>query len=1106
MISAPWRAALLGRAQLLGPGPALDLERKAAALLAYLALEGPTSRARLAGLLWPDTREAAARNNLVQLLRKMRVTTGQEPVTGADVLSLGPDFQVDALEARALITQGRPAEFAAVIPALLSGLTYDDCPDLDDWLTAERARWTEWHVAALRATSADLERSGDLDGALAWAQRLSDADTVSEEAWRRVMRLQYLRGDRPAALRAYHRCVEMLAREFGSEPLPETAALAREIERGAVAALPRPVTTPPLATLRPPRLLGREAAWAQLEAAWARGQWLIISGEPGVGKTRLALDFAASRGAFVVCPGRPGDAAQPLATTARALRSVLHVTDAPGEPWVRRELARVLPDLAPDDPLPPMTAEADALRFRQAQRALYHTLPPAVKTVIADDWQAFDPGSQLDLEFVFSSAAPLGEPGGLPGLILTYRRGELSERALATLRGLEEQGAAAHVHLEPLRDDDGPDLLDDLEVPRDPTLRGALWRHAGGNPLFLLETVRLLHKTGDWQGGAQGDLPLPDKVRALIGRRLENLSPRALQAARAAAALQRDYDLELVAEVLGTPLVDVASAWEELETAQVAAGERLTHDLILESVDEGTPASVRALLHRSAARALARTGAAAARVGRHWQEGGRPADAAAAYGQAAQDARGRYQLLEAARLHGLAAALHADAGQPQAAFEQLNAQLTLFDATGAAPDEFRDALERLAALARGAAQQGLVTARRAEYLGLMGEQDAMAQVAQEGAALAQAAGDQRLEARLLEITAVAHLKLGRPRAALPALERLRTLGQLLGEVPVQALALQGLGLVYQVSSPREALAVYREAQTLGQDNDLRGRVAILTRVAHMQAVLGDVRAAAQRYGEALALLEGSEGLLDVHLLALYGRANVHLTLGDPVAAWQDVETARQLDPQQQVAVTAQLGLARALVLRAFAQLPAALAAVEATLEHPAFQANLRPRAHAIRGSVLADLGQLDAALAAFGAAEEALGPEPGVALHAEVLARRAAVEAPTTRLKTAQALLGISEAHDLRGFRDAALLHAAVARAALGTGRALPPAPQPDGHPVCLPGELWQARADVTRQLGLDGLDDHAAAVTWWRHLGEAVPEAFRAEFHARHLTPIAAH
>ena len=67
-----------------GAGPVLD--RKTSALLAYLALEGPTSRAALAALLWPASQAAVARNNLAQVLRKLRLARQPELVVGRGTL------------------------------------------------------------------------------------------------------------------------------------------------------------------------------------------------------------------------------------------------------------------------------------------------------------------------------------------------------------------------------------------------------------------------------------------------------------------------------------------------------------------------------------------------------------------------------------------------------------------------------------------------------------------------------------------------------------------------------------------------------------------------------------------------------------------------------------------------------------------------------------------------------------------------------------------------------------------------------------------------------------------------------------------------------------
>ncbi|MEF2280407.1 BTAD domain-containing putative transcriptional regulator [Deinococcus sp. YIM 134068] len=276
MNALPWHLGLLGTVRLRGPDSRETRpERKLAALLALLALEGPTHRSRLVGLLWPETREAAARNNLVQMLRKLRSATGADLVGGGELLSLGSALDVDARRARDACTRGEFATLHRFGGELLAGLRYDDCPDLDDWLLAERERWTEWRVGAAREEAARLEREGRYDEAAARTRVLLDLNPLSEDA--------------------YRRCEAFLRRESGVDPLPETLSLLADIERGR---LPAPVVPQalPLATLRPPTLVGREREWARMEAAWQAGQVIFICGEPGAGKTRLALEsmFALS--------------------------------------------------------------------------------------------------------------------------------------------------------------------------------------------------------------------------------------------------------------------------------------------------------------------------------------------------------------------------------------------------------------------------------------------------------------------------------------------------------------------------------------------------------------------------------------------------------------------------------------------------------------------------------------------------------------------------------------------------------------------------------------------------------------------------------------------
>ena len=101
------------------------LERRTAALLAYLALEGPCARWKLAGLLWPESSEATARSNLRQLLHRLREAAGGECVEGGDPLLLREGISVDVLLLKEAFSAKDHAKVAACSGELLSGAIYD---------------------------------------------------------------------------------------------------------------------------------------------------------------------------------------------------------------------------------------------------------------------------------------------------------------------------------------------------------------------------------------------------------------------------------------------------------------------------------------------------------------------------------------------------------------------------------------------------------------------------------------------------------------------------------------------------------------------------------------------------------------------------------------------------------------------------------------------------------------------------------------------------------------------------------------------------------------------------------------------------------------------
>jgi len=611
------RLTLLGEPRLHTPQDERRLDRMPAAVLAYLALQGPTAKYRLAGLLWPGSGEAGARANMRQLLHRLR-KGGADLVEGDQVIALRAGVACDLQQLSALDLGAALA--LADAPPLLAGHEHDDAPDFADWLHATREQLRALQLQALDHEAARLEAGGAHAQALALVQRCLRDDPLAEAVHRRAMRLHHLMGDRAAALAAYRRCEAVLDEELGAAPAAETVALAREIERGAEL-LPQPqaAAAVPLALLRPPRLVGREAAWAAMEAAWQRGQLILVAGPAGSGKTRLVEDFAAAKGRMLRIEGRPGDPGVPYASVARnqrrvmALRPGLSPASPEGlPPWVWQQALRLTPELgaAADAPV-------DKLRFFEGVMAVYRHCIQGLAALVVDDLHFYDDASIELSTYAIASTVPLG--AGMPHHVVAYREEELSPRLARDVERMLAQGMAALVRLEPLAECDVQAMVESLPLPPAPQLAEELRRFAGGHPLFVLETVRQLHQTGQLAAHWSGRLPGSGRLLELTARRLAQLSPEALNLARAAAVLGSDFGFETVCEVVGQPPFVLAPAWQELAAAQFVSGERFSHDLLHEAVLAGLPEAVARWLHRAAAAVRERQGADPARIARHWQ-------------------------------------------------------------------------------------------------------------------------------------------------------------------------------------------------------------------------------------------------------------------------------------------------------------------------------------------------------------------------------------------------------------------------------------------------------------------------------------------------------
>ena len=832
---APSRGCIRLRAggQFATGGAVIELEPKDALLLAYLAVEGPTSRGRLAALLWPDVDEERARGNLRQRLMRLKRTTGAELVVGNPQATLAAGIAHD-------LDDGHD---------LLQAIEARQAAGLADWLEAQRERRRrarfDWHDAA--ATQAETE--GDLAAALEHVSALVALDPLSEHAHRRVMKLHYLRGDSAAAIAAYERCRQMLKRELNAAPSKETEAL-RAAVGGTVVALPAAPArrTVPLSVLRPPRLIGRAAEWAALQAARDERRPALVLGEAGLGKTRLVTDFARAQGAAAVVSARPGDAQVVYALTARLLRQLPPEVLAALDASVRKELARLLPEFG--DAMP-IGSDAERARFFNAVGAALAAAAQRLDIVVVDDLHFADEAS-VELVQYLAADCPLH-------WLFAARPAELGAAARALMQAMRGKAAGTLVELAPLTPAQLLELIDSLGLDGvdAAALAPALMRQTGGNPMFALESIKAwLAQRGEGDGGR---LPVAAHLGAIVERRIGRLSPEAVKLARCAAVAGQDFSAELAAHVLGVRPLDLADAWAELEHAQVFRDGAFAHDLIHEAALASVPPPIARQLHAELARFLRERGVAAARVADHclaaelWQPAGE------AMLRAAAEAGGARRWREQASLLERAIACFERTGDHAARFEALLARVDalIYCDLGTATVECARSADAAAA---DDAQRLRATLALLNVLTHRGETAEAIAVGRRGVTLARARADRATEVRIA--LPLSGNLCDRQQAG----EALALLRPVHGWVEQHASASErcefhiALGMALDQSSRlAEAISAFDCACDIARAEGLTATLSeALSNLASAQAKVGRVRRAVELGQQAVSLMRGDE--------------------------------------------------------------------------------------------------------------------------------------------------------------------------------------------------------------------------------------------------------
>ena len=677
----PLRIRLLGELDLrLGNEPLPPLESaRAESLLAYLLLhqDAPQARQHLAFLLWPDSSEGQARTNLRHLLHTLRRAL-PDPDRFLAVTPRTLQWRTDApcwldvaafQEAAARAGEAPLDDLDALreAAAIYGGDLLPGC--YDEWLQDEREALRRVYLATLQRLTTLLEARHAYAEAIAYGERLLRHDPLDEQTYRRLMQLHDARGNRARALRVYHDCAATLERELGVEPSAET----REAYE---ALLPsrheRPLTTRPDARIGGPPLVGRRAEWSRLAALWrtaegGRAHFVLISGEPGIGKTRLIEElraWCAHRGAATVA-ARSYPAEGPLAygPVVAWLRS-----DALKGRLARLDdarlalLARLLPELQADVSA---LAVAGPLSEREQRLQLFEAVSRAMLGVgkplllVAEDLHWCDRETLQFLHYLLRS-----QPDARLLVAATTRREELEPHHPLhdLLTGLHRLECVTEIPLARLTAEETA-LLAERVAGRPLALPEAdrLYDETEGNPLFVVETLR-----AGWNGAGATHAALPAKVQAVIEARLAQLSAPVQELVGVAATIGREFTPEILAQASGAGEESLVRALDELWRRRMLREHGVqaydfSHDKIREVAYLALSPATRRHHHAAVARALqlvhaGNEDAVSGQIAAHWERSGQLGQAIAWCQRAAEAAQKRFASIEAARLleHALA--------------------------------------------------------------------------------------------------------------------------------------------------------------------------------------------------------------------------------------------------------------------------------------------------------------------------------------------------------------------------------------------------------------------------------------------------------------------
>ena len=684
-------------------GMLLDTDtRKATAMLAYLALTGERqSRDALAAFLWPDFDDSRAKAALRRTLSALKSAVGGEAlyitreVIGLKVAKTWCDVaQFQALLAGEPDVDQLETAVALYRDDFLAGFSLRDSLPFDDWqLLQSQSLRRDLESALEELTRLHISREA-YDQALPLAHRWLALDPLREEVHRLLMQIYAWLGQPNAALRQYRDCVRILEEELGVSPLAETTALYEAIQHDRLKR-PQPElevdVAPRLSRPQHPAgalpLVGREAELKTMQELYSRvgpdGRFLVLSGEPGIGKTALAEAFLAALPDCLCLRARcyEGENRLAYAPFVQALREALRQPAAVDRlanvnPSWLSEAARLLPELIDQFPDLP---EAPPLDWAGASGRFVEGVSQVLLALLAGNWHGAQPGILWLDEAQWADAASLDLLTFLthrwrdrPYLILVcWRGGDLAadHRLRQLLAETGREGSGESLSLARLDADAVSQLVAAAagagDLPGAKDLATRLYRETEGLPFLLnayLQTLpQTLSEAEQWQ--------LPSTARDLFHSHLAQTSETEGQLLQAAAVIGRAFDFELLLSASGRSEEESLPALESLldrhllVEGPVGALYDFHHHKLRDLIYEETSLVRRRLLHRRVAQTMSarpssrQGGEMAALIAAHFQAAGIDEQAAVFFRHAGDYARSLFAHRDALQHYQAALAL-----------------------------------------------------------------------------------------------------------------------------------------------------------------------------------------------------------------------------------------------------------------------------------------------------------------------------------------------------------------------------------------------------------------------------------------------------------------